>query len=299
VSDLLPSLKDALRAKASELTVPLEVIEKDYGLSYVLAAIFGREELASSLVFKGGTALRKAYFPDYRFSVDLDFTADGGPRGQDMEAAIAGVAREAEHTLRERGPFRVVSSRRAERERHPTAQEAFLLQMQYPWHSRPMCTIKVEITTDEPVLLPAVHRPLLHTYEEQLQVGLVCYSVEEIVAEKLRTPLQAAKRAKEGRWMRNCARDYYDLWYLTSMSTVGLNWGAVGGVLRQKCSARDVVLSDLEDFFPSLVVTEAERQWRSSLGDLVRLLPEFKTVITELRERIPSIWAELDGASDR
>jgi predicted nucleotidyltransferase component of viral defense system len=298
VSDSLPSLKDVLRARASDLRVPLEVIEKDYGLSYVLAAMFGNEELASSLVFKGGTALRKAYFPEYRFSLDLDFTANGGPRGENMEAAIAGVAREAERTLLERGPFRVVSSRRAERGPHPGAQEDFLLQIQYPWHSRPMCTVKVEISTDEPVLLPAACRPLLHAYEEPLEVGLVCYSVEEIVAEKLRTPIQALKRVNEGRWLRNCARDYYDLWYLTSMNTVGFNSGAVGGVLRQKCSARDVVFSGLEDFFPSLVVTEAERQWRSSLGDLVRFLPEFKTVITELRERIASILAELDGASD-
>jgi hypothetical protein len=54
----------------------------------------------------------------------------------------------------------------------------------------------------------------------------------------------------------------------------------------------------LEDFFPSVVVTEAERQWRSSLADLVRFLPEFKIATTELRERIPSILAGLDGVSD-
>jgi hypothetical protein len=142
VSDPPPSLKNMLRARASELRVPLEVIEKDYGLSHVLVAMFRNEELASSLVFKGGTALRKAYFPDYRFSVDLDFTADGGPRGQDLQAAIAQAAGEAEKTLLERGPFRVVSSRRAEREEHPAAQEAFQVQMQYPWHARPMCGVQ-------------------------------------------------------------------------------------------------------------------------------------------------------------
>jgi predicted nucleotidyltransferase component of viral defense system len=286
VSDPPPSLKNMLRARASELRVPLEVIEKDYGLSHVLVAMFRNEELASSLVFKGGTALRKAYFPDYRFSVDLDFTADGGPRGQDLQAAIAQAAGEAEKTLLERGPFRVVSSRRAEREEHPAAQEAFQVQMQYPWHARPMCTLKVEITTDEPVLLPPSHRLLLHAYEEQLDAELVCYSLEEIVAEKLRTPLQASKRADEGKWLRNCARDYYDLWYLTSMDAAKVDSSVVGSILRRKCFVRDVTYSGLEDFFPSIVVAEAERQWRSSLADLVRFLPEFKTVIAELRERL-------------
>ena len=33
-----------------------------------------------NLVFKGGTALRKAYFPDYRLSADLDFTVLEGDR---------------------------------------------------------------------------------------------------------------------------------------------------------------------------------------------------------------------------
>lgn len=48
--------------------------EKDYVLAWLLAA---RATLGpSSLVFKGGTALRRCYFPGYRYSEDLDFTAD-------------------------------------------------------------------------------------------------------------------------------------------------------------------------------------------------------------------------------
>lgn len=38
------------------------------------AGVFSHE-LRKKLAFKGGTCLRKAYFPDYRFSEDLDFTA--------------------------------------------------------------------------------------------------------------------------------------------------------------------------------------------------------------------------------
>ena len=33
------------------------------------------ETLQSALILKGGTALRKYYFADYRFSEDLDFSA--------------------------------------------------------------------------------------------------------------------------------------------------------------------------------------------------------------------------------
>jgi hypothetical protein len=54
---------------------PQYVLEKDYALSYLLAGIAAVPTLRASLVFKGGTCLRKAYFPGYRFSEDLDFTS--------------------------------------------------------------------------------------------------------------------------------------------------------------------------------------------------------------------------------
>jgi uncharacterized protein len=282
-------LKGELKAKAAELGVPLEVVEKDYGLSYVLASVFEDDVLARCLVFKGGTALRKAYLPDYRFSVDLDFTATGGPRGDDMGAAVAGVASRTQDALLERGPFRVAYARRAERQPHPGDQEAFQIQLQYPWHSRPLCALKVEVTTDELVLLPTVDRPLLHSYDEQLSATLTCYSLEEIVAEKLRTPLQALKRVNEGKWLRNCARDYYDLWYLACVNSSDLNGAAVAGILERKCLARDVTFASAEDFFPPVVVADAARQWRSSLADLVATLPDFETAIAELATRISAI----------
>lgn len=49
-------------------------IEKDYVLSWILWGVARHQALAQCLVFKGGTALKKIYFDDYRFSEDLDFT---------------------------------------------------------------------------------------------------------------------------------------------------------------------------------------------------------------------------------
>ena len=47
-------------------------------------------------------------------------------------------------------------------------------------------------------------------------------------------------------------------------------------VRRQKCLADDV-----DGFFPPLIVSEAERQWETSLADLVRPLPAFDDVIVD------------------
>ena len=60
-------LRDRIRDAARQSGTQQMVIEKDYALSYILAGIAVQPELAQSLVFKGGTVLKKVYFPDYRF----------------------------------------------------------------------------------------------------------------------------------------------------------------------------------------------------------------------------------------
>jgi Nucleotidyl transferase AbiEii toxin, Type IV TA system len=52
-------------------------IEKDYVISWVMYGIANNAFLNENLAFKGGTVLKKVYFPSYRFSEDLDFTFIG------------------------------------------------------------------------------------------------------------------------------------------------------------------------------------------------------------------------------
>lgn len=66
--------KAELQRLAKRNEVALGVLEKDYVLTEVLKALSQMPMLNSILVFKGGTALRKAYFSDWRYSEDLDFT---------------------------------------------------------------------------------------------------------------------------------------------------------------------------------------------------------------------------------
>ena len=69
-------IRDAeIRRRARVAGVEPRTIELDYVLGWVLRGIADHPPLARRPVFKGGTCLRKCYFPDYRFSEDLDFTA--------------------------------------------------------------------------------------------------------------------------------------------------------------------------------------------------------------------------------
>ncbi|MBN1887438.1 MAG: nucleotidyl transferase AbiEii/AbiGii toxin family protein [Thermoflexales bacterium] len=68
---------------AHSLGVGDRVIEKDYVLSWLLVAI-AESELQNEVTFKGGTALKRCYYADYRFSEDLDFTLCAGLSHADL-----------------------------------------------------------------------------------------------------------------------------------------------------------------------------------------------------------------------
>ncbi|MEA3440234.1 MAG: nucleotidyl transferase AbiEii/AbiGii toxin family protein [Chloroflexota bacterium] len=69
------NISQMLRKQSSFKNVPLWVIEKDYAISYLLAAIADSTGLGDEIVLNGGTALKKAYFSEYRFSEDLDYSS--------------------------------------------------------------------------------------------------------------------------------------------------------------------------------------------------------------------------------
>jgi len=282
-----------LRAKISEAAaqakVPEHVIEKDYALSYILAGISAQKALHRSLVFKGGTALKKLFFGQYRFSEDLDYSTIKAPRGKELAGALEAAGLESKRRLLEYGPFEVVFKRYEERDPHPHGQEAFTFNIQFPWHPSPLCRIKIEISHDEPVILKPEDRPLIHGYEESLEVRVQCYQLPEIVAEKLRTLLQTHQKLAARGWNQPRARDYYDLWRLFSMYGDTIDWGKLLRTLRQKCEHRKVSFRGAEDFFTEELLSEAKTHWTGALGAFVSDLPPFQKTIDDLREILADI----------
>ena len=96
------------------------VIEQDYLLSWILAGVSQVPALGDLLVFKGGTALKKYYFGDYRFSEDLDFSGrPGTPSNTDMERYVGQVCEVANRLVEEHAPVEITYRRYTEREAHP------------------------------------------------------------------------------------------------------------------------------------------------------------------------------------
>jgi predicted nucleotidyltransferase component of viral defense system len=68
--------KGLITRRANDERLPAQTLERDYVLAHICADIGGLAD--SRLVFKGGTLLRLCYFPGYRYSADLDFSAIDG-----------------------------------------------------------------------------------------------------------------------------------------------------------------------------------------------------------------------------
>jgi hypothetical protein len=194
-----------------------------------------------------------------------------------------------EQLLQERGPFRVQGEPLALREPHPGGQEGFVARVQFPYHREPLCRLKVEITADEPVLLPPERRSLWHRFPEAVEVALWCYPLDEIAAEKLRALLQSRTKLRARGWgaSRVC-RDYYDLWRV--LSGGGLRKNLFPSLVAQKCVHRGVSFESPRDFFAPVLLEAARAEWERQLRPFVPDCPAVEQVLGDLQPRVESLW---------
>lgn len=283
-------LRARLQETATVTGIGIQIVEKDYALSYILTGLVSCPALSGSLVFKGGTALKKLFFGDYRFSEDLDFSAVSAPQGDDLEQAIHNAVDESVRLLSEHGPFSVEVKRYLERDPHPHGQEAFVVRVRFPWQPSPLCRIKLEICHDEPVLLDPDARLLIHGYGEEMNVRVPSYRLEEIITEKMRSLLQTHKKLVMRGWNRPRARDYYDLWRLLSTFDAEIDRTILPSLLERKCTYREVGYTCIDDFFTDQLVTEAHTHWESNLRPFVTDLPDCDIVFVDLRRMITEFF---------
>ncbi len=289
----MQSLRKRLEIEQKKQHLRLDILQQDYVLSWVLAGLFQHPLLKAELIFKGGTALKKCYFGDYRFSEDLDFSVPTHfPKGNLLLGAIDQACTYAQQKMSEYAPIRLLLERYEERDPHPQEQEAFKVRAQFPWQREALTVVMIEISRDETLLFPPVMKQLLHGYSESMNVQIPTYSLEEIVLEKLRAILQHTKKLHERDWSRSRARDYYDLWRILSSFKNNLALGNFVSALEKKCAPKEVSFHSVDAFFDPLMLSHISRTWERWLGPLVPQLPTYEMVIEELRGKVELLFED-------
>ncbi len=283
----MPNVSQMLKSLAREQGVDLEIIRKDYAISYLLAAIARTADLGEMIVLKGGTALKKLYYPDYRFSEDLDYsTLKLGvlPKGDEL---LQAVATRMAGLLQERGPFDVQVEPLTLHLPHPRDQMAYTVRVRFPDQRQALCRLKVEITVDEPVLLEVREHPILHGFREKLETSIPGYALEEIVAEKLRALLQSRQKLAERGWgaSRVC-RDYYDLWYILHREKLT----GIPDLFVKKCKVRKVAFRSPDELVSPELVETARREWDQQMSPFLVEDVKADRVLSEVQTLIPALF---------
>ena len=243
--------------------IPEAVLERDYCLSWVLVGL-SRSPLRDRLVFKGGTALKKCYFEDYRFSEDLDFTLTEETSWEEIELGLS-VA--FEETRKDSGVE--IRLDHLDRQSHGNSH-TFYLAYEGPLPGGAGKTVKTDITIRERIVSPLEERPVLRGYEEyrDLPEGarIRVYSLDEMAVEKTVALMDGA---------RNEPRDLYDLWFLTVNDYVRLP--DLLNLVVRKLEFRELTLAQVGTEFRTKEA-RLRRLWQVRLAAQMAELPEFDGV---------------------
>jgi predicted nucleotidyltransferase component of viral defense system len=256
-------------AKAGGRRFREDVLERDYCLAWFLT-LLAESDLKPVLAFKGGTALKRCYFSDYRFSEDLDFTLIQAIPVEELLSRL-----EAVYTPTHERSGITFAFDRADRQTHANSH-AFYLKYIGPLPRGN--DVKVDVTIREQLVHPLRQLPVLRGYDEftDLPAGpsLEVYSLEEIAAEKT---IALADRA------RNEPRDLFDLWHLTS--NAGIDLASQADAIRKKLAFRK---SPLEGIAVAIQKKEARLKalWSTRLDNQMSRLPKFDDVFRALRRTL-------------
>ena len=255
---------------AREVGVRDQQIEKDYVLSWILQGIAQHTELTKAIVFKGGTVLKKVYFKDYRFSEDLDFTL---LNDEITNKQIFQWFDEIFEFIREEAniPLEITDNNEYE-----DGGINFYISYIGPLgglgaHKR----VKVDISRSEHLEFDPITQDMVLDYTDQEEHKLLCYPLEEMLVEKLRSVMQ-----------RMQARDFYDIWYLMEIHGMDVNFYL--NEFKAKCESKGLKASDflekLEQRLP-----QYRGRWQKSMNDQIKDLPDFEQVERETLRHLKNI----------
>lgn len=250
------------------------LIERDWIISYIIAAIYSEPKLKNVLIFKGGNCLRKCYFDNYRLSKDLDFTSNDinftlNENHLDFVCNYIKTTIGIDAKFESIEPISNSKNNKIDLYRAKIkCNSIFNSTNNVQLNSNQWSTIAIEIMIDEPILFEIQHMYLKHPYSDHLffkSCIIPTYSLFEMIAEKPRTLIMRKYPSP---------KDYYDFWYLTN-NTKNIDWAVVIKSFHEKLKIRNLQLIDIHQFINEDKSEKLEENW-------------FKTLINKMpKDNIP------------
>ena len=266
-----------LQRLANREKVALGILEKDYVLTEVLKALSQVPFLSELLVFKGGTALRKVYFADWRYSEDLDFTVKHDMNEEELQQWIDEWYFQVERASQ----IRLTTKMLYKPNGYARVRAQFIGPLSYPG------IIFMDLSFDELLCLePELRKVLAEPFSSNGQ-KVLAYPLEELLAEKMRSLLERGK-----------SRDYYDVWRLLKEQSSRLDLKLLGEVLLKKLMHKKLTFTGMNDFIPKDTDT-LKQYWASELEQQSIQLPSLDKMIEELGDMLDKLIAPYLNSSKK
>ena len=271
-----------LQRLAAQAGVRVELQERDYVLGCFLLALARTPALAERLAFKGGTALRKVYFPTFRFSEDLDFTVLQDLAENELRTQVREVCQRV--TADFGVPMQIALWRQS---RDLPGEEAYRARVSYVGPlgqaGADPARITLDLTCYETVILPTEPRPVFHPYSDAPAESLMvhAYCLEEMLSEKLRALLR-----------RSYPRDLYDVWYLLTVQREHLDQARFRRIVTAKFQHKGYTLDSVETLLHLARRAGMDVAWDRSVTHLAPVPASYDEVIAAL-ETLLQEWLAL------
>lgn len=256
-----------IQQKASAVGVRDQQIEKDYILSWILLGISRHKQLSETIVFKGGTVLKKVYFEDYRFSEDIDFTLLNTDISNEL---IFEWFKEVFEFIKDQANIPLDFTDNNE---HEDGGINFYIGYIGPLGGQGNNKkVKVDISRSEQLVFVPVMKNGFIGYSDLEEHQMLCYTLEEVLIEKMRSVIQ-----------RMQARDFYDIWYLLEQH--GMDAEFYLNEFSTKCKSKDLLHTE----FPKKLVERLPQykgRWKSSMSEQIKNLPDFDKVEREVQRHL-------------
>ena len=251
---------------SAKFGVPKETIEKDYCVTWLLIALSRLKE-SKDIIFYGGTAIKKIYFPDYRFSEDLDFIRPQDLKTEDildlMERLYGFIKDKVNITF---------STDKETVEKQKTRLQFFVV---YDGFSELSLNkrVKIDFAADSGFFQKPVLKKLYCGYGDMrgLAPKLFVYTLEAIVTDKIGTILSTT---------RTEPRDLYDLWFL--LKNCSLDFSAIKSNFKSKFGY-DV---DWTVIAPNLYNLMYKERWSRRLSRQITNPPDVDNVLKKTEQSL-------------
>ena len=257
----------------NKFKVPAETIEKDYIISWILLCL-SKSKLRDNFIFYGGTAIKKIYFEDHRFSEDIDLISNKRFSQEYLllELDILRHAREKANIVLEVDSNRVIARN--------NRIQMFVRYSGYDEIVGVPKEVRIDFAMDMDLYGNVVDKKPIKSYSDLkiLNRKLSVMTLNTILASKLGLLIELT---------RNEPRDLFDVWFLLKRSVeFDFDFSEVCKIFKEKYGFS----ISLNILLPELRKASFKKLWDERLKKQINELPNVDIVIKDVEKMLKQLF---------